>query len=734
MRSIHVVAISCCLALGLVGCAPNPCERSAKAAKANQGDCDDSVAGSLLGSSCSSNLNTCNDSDQKILASALTCVEKMSACNAFQKDAWRLQRDLCAADLQNLSASCRAAFITSVPHIDAGMPDAGPQPLSDGGNGLALVGVANADTVALAWEERRTATVARWMLVESDALGDNRTEREFTPGTAINLNIADAGMNGRRYYVVGLDMSGAVLTGMPIEAMAVDAGAVCTGPDSCPADRVCSLGQCLLQTCPFQMANTCPGGYQCFSPGECRRTTADGGVFTGGGMRRDAGTQPLPFISNEIAVTPRPPLVQPVVTVGSVAARRPEIAAFDTARVALALEQEGQLIAHPSAARGSDFVDEAHTSFNLDTTGSRVHLAWNPESQAIYACYVVGRGIRVQKSVDRGQTWGVLAATFEPPLPDDGGIGEVIRDCDIAPWKNGGALMVTAETEALVVRELTDALSVTMQGPAFNSIMPSATDAGVFAPSHPAIATLPSTGLVHITFTGNRLLTGGSADSEPYGVFREGAGSFSFVSRMTPSLSASLVPEDWTTVAINPKNGRAVGAFTSMQQVGATPVSTVYLSLFSSVTRGWSTGGHLNVFVTDQNTSVWLPQKAPNDVWFAFSPQLAPLPSDDATGGLFAFSFVAGPHNGTSGDYRQYMVPFDLARTPSITSGKGWFIPPVVKMSDERVLDPHGSFGAPQPPVSALTADTQISVYGVFIPGSGLAGDSEGPAKFFSWP
>ena len=51
---------------------------------------------------------------------------------------------------------------------------------------------------------------------------------------------------------------------------------------------------------------------------------------------------------------------------------------------------------------------------------------------------------------------------------------------------------------------------------------------------------------------------------------------------------------------------------------------------------------------------------------------------------------MAGPAQRHVGDYRQYMVPFDLDRTPSITNGKGWFVPPVVKMSDERVLDPHG--------------------------------------------
>ena len=385
------------------------------------------------------------------------------------------------------------------------------------------------------------------------------------------------------------------------------------------------------------------------------------------------------------------------------------------------------MIAHPSSARGSDFLDEGHTSFGLDTVGTRVHLAWNPDSQALYACYVVGRGVRVQKSMDRGETWGLLVNTFEPPLPDDGGIGEVIRDCDIAPWKNGGALIVTAETESLIIRELSEMLSVTMMGPAFTSIPQSPTDGGVIAPSHPAIATLPSTGLVHVTFTGTRLLTSGSTDSEPYGVFREGAGSFSAPSRMTPFTSPSALPEDWTTVSINPKNGRAVGAFTTVST--GTQNSTVYISLFSTVSRGWGTGSHLNVFVTDQNTSVWLPAKAPNDVWFAFSPQFAPLPD-----GTFAFSFVAGPHNGNYGDYRMYMVPFDLDRTPSITAGRGWFVPPVLKMSDERVLDPRGSFSSPQPPVTALTADGQISVYGVFIPGSGQAGDVEGPARFFSWP
>lgn len=724
MTSLRAAVAACTLALGLWGCGSNLCDRSTKATSKGS-DCG---AVPLLGAGCSSNLSSCSEADQKVLASVLTCLEKLPVCQSIAKDAWKLQEDACNADLLTLSPKCSEAFFAGLPPgFDAGLPDAGPQPINDGGNGLWLVGVANQDTVALAWEPRRSATVDHWMLVETDALGDHRTETEFTPGTALNLLIPDAGLSGRRYYLVGRNAAGEVLTGTPFADLTVDAGAMCMGPNDCADNRVCDLGQCKLQTCPFQRANTCPGGYQCFSPGECRRTTADGGVFMGGGAQRDAGIQPLPFISNEISLTPRPPLVQPTVTVGSVGGKHPDIAAFDTARVTLALEQEGQLIAHPSTLHGSDLADEASTSFGLDTVGSRVHLAWNPDSQALYACYVVGRGIRVQKSVDRGHTWGLAAATFEPPLPDDGGIGELIHDCDIASWKNGGALMVTAENEALIVRELTPELTASMTGPAFTSTSPDAGTIAVFAPAHPAIATLPSTGLVHITFTGTRLLTGGATDTEPYGVFREGAGSFSTASRMTPSSQASALPEDWTAVSINPKTGRAVGAFTTVST--GTQNSTIYIALFSTVSRAWGTGSHLNVFVTDQNTSVWLPQKAPTDVWFAFSPQLAPLPD-----GTFAFSFVAGPHNGMWGDYRQYMVPFDLDRTPSITNGKGWFIPPVLKLSDERVLDPHGTFSAPQPPVTALTADGQISVYGVFIPGSGLGGDVEGPAKYFSWP
>ena len=726
--SLRIAVTVSALAALLTGCAPTLCDRSSQAASKKKGDCGD-VVSPLLGAMCSNNLKSCSDADQQLLDTVITCTEQLPTCSATAKDAWKLQQEGCTGQLAALSRPCLDAFFANALPFDAGVPDAGPQPMVDGGNGVTLLGVANADTVALAWDTRRLATVEKWLLVETDALGANRVEREFTPGASINLTIPDAGMSGRRYFVVALNAAGEVLVGQPeAQAMTRDAGVECLSNNECTVARVCDLGQCKSQTCVSGSANTCPNSYQCFAPGICQRTGDDGGVFMPGGQTRDAGTQPLPMISNEVGLTPRPPSITPLTAVGSVAARRPDVAAWDTARVTLALEQEGQLIAHPSSARGLDFTEEATTSFGLDTTGSRVHLTVNPDNQALYACYVVGRGVRVQKSDDRGRTWGRVATTFEPPLPDDGGVGEIIRDCDIAPWKNGGALLVTAETEALIVRELTPSLDVALRTPAFTSISPDAGVTAVFAPSHPAIATHPGNGVVHVTFTGTRLLTGGASDTEPYGVSREGAGAFTAASRMTPSAQASALPEDWTTVAIHPKTGRAVGAFTTV--LTGSQASTVFVSLYSTVSRAWGTGSHLNVFLVDQNTSVVLPQKPVSETWFAFSPQFAPLPD-----GTFAFSFVAGPRNSMGvGDYRQYLVPFDLDRTPATTNGKGWFVLPTLKVSDTRVLDPRGSTSAPQPPVSALTADGQISVYGVFIEGAGQSGDLEGPAQYFHWP
>jgi hypothetical protein len=719
------------LALGMtlvVLCAcggPNLCERSITAATKAQGDCGDFVT-SLMGPGCTPALSACTKAEQQLITAAVTCQEKLPVCSSIAKDAWRRAADGCTTPFTQLSRACLDAYFRAdrLP-FDAGTPDAGTQALDDGGNGLSLVGTSNADAIALAWEPRRRAEVARWLLVETDGLGDHRIETEFGPGTAINLTLTDAGMSGRRFFVVGLNQNGEVLTGMTSSPVVVDAGTQCQRSIDCAEDRVCDFGQCQRQTCVSGMANTCPVGYQCFSLGECRRTSTDAGGFNPGTTATDAGSAPLLMISNAVTLTARPPAVSATVALGSVPARRPDVAALDTARVAVALEQEGQLIAHASSNRGLDFADERGTSFGLDTTGTRVHLAWNVDSQTLFACSIVGRGVRVFKSVDRGRSWnraGVV--TFEPTAATD-----LFRDCDVAPWKEGGVALVTAEPEALVLRELTKDLAVTAQSPAFTSTPPDAGTSAIFAPSHPAIAANAPRGLVHLTFTGSRLLSGGAADTEPYGVYRDGAGGFSAPTRMTPSIQPSALPDDWTAVSIHPLTGQVIGAFTTVLS-GVQNASTVFVSRFSAVTHSWNTGTDLNVFAVNQNTTVLLPQKAPTDLWFAFSPALAPLPN-----GTFAFSFVAGPKDNLGvGDYRQYLVPFDLDRVSAITNGKGWFVPPVLVMSDKKVVDPRGTLSAPQPPVSALTADTQISVYGAFIEGSGVANDVEGPAQYFHWP
>ncbi|MFT3707748.1 MAG: hypothetical protein QM817_08780 [Archangium sp.] len=725
----------------LSGCGSNLCDRSKTAQKNYVGDCSDAVAPPLLGGMCSANLSKCSEADQKAIDTALTCIEKLPACLLIAKDAWALQRDTCNNSLTTLSQPCKDAFFMGVaPGFDAGIPDAGQKPISDGGNGLTLLGTANEDTVALAWVARREANVERWLLIETDALGDNYSERDVAMPGSINFTIPDAGMSGRHYFLAGLNANGDVLLGTPPVVMVPDAGpadaGICMGPNDCAMNRVCDLMQCKVQNCIPGGMNTCPNSYACNLQGECARTTADGGVFNPGGGTRDAGTQPLPMISNEILLTPRPPMAGATVSVGNVAGRRPDIAAYDTARVTLALEQEGQLIAHPSIERGSDFTDEIDTSFGLDTTGARVHLTWDAESRSLFACYVVGTGIRVQKAGEGGRKWGTITNTFMPPLLDDGGIDELYRDCDIAPWKNGGALLVTAEQEVLMVRELDENLNVVMRGPAFLSQFPplDGGSGGITNPAHPAIATLPSMNLTHITFTGTRVTAAGS-DTEPYGVARNGAtASFGMPTRMTSAVQPSALPEDYTAVAIHPATGRAVGAFTSVVQQGTVQYSTVYVALYfeSAMFTGWSSGSHLNVLVADTNTTVLFPQKGLNDTWFAYSPALAPLQRSN----LFALTFVTGPRDTMGiGQYKQYLVPFDLDRVADIqTSAKGWFVRPVTKISDVRVLDPRGPLGSPQPTVSALAGDSQISVYGVFVQGAGLAGDVEAPAQYFHWP
>jgi hypothetical protein len=327
--------------------------------------------------------------------------------------------------------------------------------------------------------------------------------------------------------------------------------------------------------------------------------------------------------------------------------------------------------------------------------------------------------VRVQISTDFGRTWGRLATTVE--TFDDGGTS-LITDCALAAWRDGGALLVTVEDGAIQTRVVSSGLSVGDPVPAFIS------STQYFAPSHPAVATLPGESMVHITFTASRTTSAGAQDTEPLGVYRDGTlGAFTQPSGLTVPTGSQ---QDFTSVVIDPKTKRALAAFTSVDATtGGTPISTVYVSMWNATLRQWVSGSDLQVFASQQNTSLLFPTKAPTDLWFAFSPNVVALPS-----GKLGLAFVAGPRAGANGDYRQYFIPFDFDQASPLATGKGWFVRPVVKVSDMRVLDPRGAASVPQPPVSSASADSQVSIYGAFIEGLGANGDSEGRAIFFSRP
>lgn len=727
-------------ALAFVGCSPNLCDRAKSAAEKTQGDCPDAVAGPLpgAGSVCTMKLTDCSDADQELISTAVECTSKLSVCSAIAADAWKLQQKPCVDPLTGLTPACsKAIFGDMPPGYDAGIPDAGPQPIVDGGNGVQLLGLAvttdddaGTSTIALAWENLRTANVEQWILVTTDGVGDNRTETSLTPGTLINLSFDGGGLETRQYFLAGATAAGEVLTGsVPTTMEEVDAGPGCHGANDCPTDRVCDLGQCRQQTCVFGQLNTCPAGYGCVSSNQCARTGDDGGSHMGPSGDRDAGIDPRPMISNLLQLTPRPPMAPDALAVGTGGASAGDIAAFDTARVTLALEQDSQIISHPSFQRGADLGSEVGTSYGLDTTGVHVHLAWNLESNRLFACYVVGRSARAQVSDDRGKTWGKTVLTIDPPGIDDGGV-ESIRDCDIAPWTGGGAIMVTSIGDNLEVRELTPALTVAATSTAF------AGTGGVTYPQRPAIAAFaPTDGrtpAVYVTFTGTRQLALG-ADAEPYVVSRSGTAAWQAALRLTPTVGGgNALPDDYTAVAVNQKTGGVLAAFTTVDPIVHN--STVYVSPYRpTAANPWATASFFNVLVNDDatNTSYVLPAHAATDTWFVFSPAIAPLPD-----GSFAVSFVAGPQDSMGvGTYGQYFVRFDPNGTnPKAAGSQGWFVPPATRVSSVRVLDPRASSSTPQPPVSSLTADSQLSIYGVFIEGSGVMGATEGQAYYWHWP
>lgn len=748
MPGFEMTKRSALILVVMMGCGPTGptaatvCQKNADVDQAQKiGDCTRVPPGNLFGerTQCTTAAEKCSQADRTLLLEVLGCAEKLPVCSEGAKEAWVGARTGCVMRLSGVSSTCNDAFAGLLPDpsgiFDGGVPDAGPSAINDGGTALDLVVVADETSIAFAWTALQdTSKVVKWAFIGSTDAG--RDEPFFLDMVSRrDLVRTDAGSGTfKQWFLIGEASDGKSAFGTADAGAQVmgDAGVMCLSPLQCPVDRVCDLGQCRAQTCQPGGPNTCPGGYQCSVQSQCTRTTFDGGLaFDGGSTGTVVPETPLPFISNEMVTVVRAPTPGPSVYLGSFPAKRPDLAAIDSARSFVMLEQEGQLVGHRSFRRGRDYADDALTAGAVDTVGSRARVAWNAESRTLFACYVVGRGVRVRRSLDDGRTWLNDAVTLESPVQDDGGLGTLYSDCDIAAWRQGGALLVTLEDDALYARNVSAGLEVEAAGQlAFASAL--IPDAGPFAPLRPSVATLPSESMVHIVFTATRQLQSGLTDPEPYGVYRDGAiGTFTRAMLLTntgvPPLGNPL-PQDHATVAIDPKSKRAIAAYTSLQP-GADAVSSIQVALWDPTSRAWGTGSDLSVFTLDidRQTRILFPlPELQGKTLDAFSPVLAALPN-----GKVWLSMIVGPRNGGSAgsDFKFWAVPFDFEEPTPAGNARGWFKRPARKLSDVRAWDPRG--GNVRPTVTAFGADSQISFSGVFTEGFGPAGDQEGGRAIF---
>src|SRR5262249_20366691 len=97
-------------------------------------------------STCSTRLMQCNDTDKTTFSSSLDCLDKLPICDSSGQATWNMQLETCYAGLSALSLSCSASVYDGVlPGQDGGAdgghggPDAGRQPIDDGGAGISLI-------------------------------------------------------------------------------------------------------------------------------------------------------------------------------------------------------------------------------------------------------------------------------------------------------------------------------------------------------------------------------------------------------------------------------------------------------------------------------------------------------------------------------------------------------------------------------------------------------------------
>ncbi len=708
------------------GCAKTVCDRAEDFDPPSKtGDCQ--AVGKALGARCGAALDACGEDDRKALDALVDCLEALPVCASADEAGWRAQYDGCyqAARAQLSEACAQRLSDHGFPPADAGSGpvDAGRQPEN---GAVTLVAVGDEDKVAFAWTSSRLGQVHQWELnVDVEAPGGaTRLPEVLIPASAQTRDESGVPLSAPRgYFIAGLTPTGQVAVGVPIvEDAGTQSG--CRSSLDCADDQVCSLGTCQIQACTSTSQN-CPGGYACnASISRCTRVSiADAGANAGpldGGV---AG--PLPMISERVWVRTGDAGYSTQVFVTPTAGREPDVVAFDSARQYVALEQNTQLLGHLTLKRGADYpLGAERQPSQIDTIGTRVRLAYVSDGEVLYACYNVGNGVRVRRSRDFGRTWGSSseAIDFVNPPTSDGGFPARMRDCDVAPWLSGGAMLVLVDGDTLVVHTVDSNLVASAPTVVLQSSEPGV-DPNLFNPERPAIATLPSAQLVHIGFTASRKTQQGNFDQDVYGIFRDAAGgAFTSPSRMNAGLA---YPQDHVALAVDPKTQRGIAAFTSMEDAAGQPYSTVYVALFDNASKTWGTGSDLSVFTRAQQSLVYdvIPERPTTEAWNAFSPNLAVTPA-----GKIFLSFAAGLSQGVP-SYQVWSVRFDL----TAKNGLGWFVPPAKRVGSGRVADSKSVSGPPAT-WTAMAADGQLSVYVVGLEATGLSGTDPGRALFWARP
>ncbi len=748
----------------LAACGKNVCDRSGSFDLASKsGTCGTVAVSKVLGSgdTCTSAVKDCSDGERKTLEDLMTCYEALPVCASDAIGAWTTAELGCRAKALSVSATCRRSFFANVDlttdggtdgGVDAGV-DAGRQPMTDGGGALTLIAVADESDFALAWSSSQPGPAELWELSTLTEDGGRLPVELLTPASLRAYIVRDAGLGVTRSFVLaGLEPDGGVCFGLVDagtprpDAGSADAGDAggCVEPTDCPKERVCTAGVCKSVACNGPGA--CPAGYDCLgNPTVCTRTfEKDAGTPDAGPPDAGPGPLALPFLSPLASATTAPPRFAAAdLPVTPFAGKDPEILAIDSARQVIAVEQDNQLFAYTTDSRG-----RRYDASRIDAVGTRARLAYQPSNDTLFACYdtftPLGRGVRVRRSRDQGRTWGgpTEVADFVNPAPDDGGTGDVIRECDIATWRSGQVLVATVEGDNITVRTLTDnlipgAADVAFAGeriyPQADGGLPGSGQSALFEPRHLALATLPSEFMVQVVFTANNWFNGSAKppwtqSSDVWGVERDAttAGVFRPAERLTGALLGTTLPRDYPTVAIDPRSKRAVAAFTLRQSItndtGATVLrDNVVISYRGLNSKQWATDTDLSVFARSSNKYlVMLERNAPLDPdWSAFSPAIAITPA-----GKIWVSYLAGPPGVSSRNQAvPYAVEFDLSKTnPLLTSPnpeKGWFVPPAIRIGAVQGQQSSDGQSDVRRGMMATSVDAQLSIYTVYSEASG---------------